>query len=49
MRVVLHVNKIFTVISAVSVSTVSESFEFDLKTRIVTGWVRSKLSEGQKN
>jgi len=37
-RVVLHVYKIVTVISAISVSTVSECFEFDLKTHIVTGW-----------
>ena len=38
MRVVLHVYKIVTVIFAVSVSTVSECFESDLKTHIVTGW-----------
>jgi len=37
-KVVLHVYKIVTVISAVSVSTVSGCFEFDLKTYIVTGW-----------
>jgi len=35
---VLHVYKIVTVISAVSVNTVSECFEYDLKTHIVTGW-----------
>ena len=38
MRVVLHVYKTVTVISGVSVSTVSECFEFDLKTHFVTGW-----------
>lgn len=38
MRVVLHVYKIVTVVSAVSVSTVSECFEYDFKTHIVTGW-----------
>jgi hypothetical protein len=37
-RVLLRVYKIVTVISAVSVSTVSECFEFDLKTHVVTGW-----------